>query len=862
MSPPFLSRFTPSLMPAETLETLFVQRHELADRIVELLRDSALTPGKHHWLLVGPRGIGKTYLASIVCNRVLQMEDLQPRLHLAWLREEEWGINSFLDLILAILRALDERYPDRRLAERTREIYATPDRAEILALQILCDFVGERTLLLVIENLDAVFAALGKDGQGKLRAYVQENPFWTILATSTALFNGVSLQTSPFYGFFRIEHLAELSFDEVVELLAVIAGQRQADEGQELAKFIRTPVGRARIRAVHHLASGNHRIYVIFSEFLTRSALDQLVDAVLRMMDELTPYYQSRMQFLSPQQRKIVDYLCARRNPITVKEIAAGCLIKHQTASAQLGKLRNYGYIRSTPVGRESYYELREPLMRLCLEIKKQRGEPIQLLVEFLRLWYTQPELKRWLEQLPADGDSKRRYISMALEMFSSADDPLITACQRDFERFVKLEDYEHAYEVAEELVAQRGEAADWLAKARSAAGLDNLEEALHCIDEALRKSEPNAPLLSVRAGLLVRLGKAEEAVEAATQAVSIDPDFGLGWFLLSIAQYLLNRLDDAVGAGERAVAADPDSAWGWTHLGTVLNDSDKPEEALAALDHAIESDEAGAAARFEHARSLFSLGRYGDALASMQRAIDMVPDSARAWQGRAACLAMLGRLDDCLESLDKAGALSPEESGIWGGRGLVLNELGRFADAVESYAKALQINPRDAGAWAGLVLARIRLQRWPEALATVDEALTALGTDDVNTLDCARHPINLLFDEMHDESRFRRTLADIVEMFDRHDFAQFLAVGLVAGVALQVRQGRVDSIRSAMWLGSIRTVLGHRKEFAATLRMIDVVLRYHQSRDERVLLELPAEERALLTDTMGLKQSDAGDQP
>ena len=36
------------------------------------------------------------------------MDDLGDRLLIAWLREEEWGITSFLDLLLRIFRALQE----------------------------------------------------------------------------------------------------------------------------------------------------------------------------------------------------------------------------------------------------------------------------------------------------------------------------------------------------------------------------------------------------------------------------------------------------------------------------------------------------------------------------------------------------------------------------------------------------------------------------------------------------------------------------------------------------------------------------------------------------------------------------------
>jgi hypothetical protein len=81
----------------------------------------------------------------------------------------------------------------------------------------------------------------------------------------------------------------------------------------ELASFIQTPTGRSRIDAVHFLAGGNPRIYVIFSEFLaSRESLDELASAFMAMLDDLTPYYQERMKNLSPQQRKIVDILVRR----------------------------------------------------------------------------------------------------------------------------------------------------------------------------------------------------------------------------------------------------------------------------------------------------------------------------------------------------------------------------------------------------------------------------------------------------------------------------------------------------------------------------------------------------------------------
>jgi DNA-binding transcriptional ArsR family regulator len=423
MGTPFLSRFTPSVMAPETLEAIFVQREELADRLTSLIEASALSDSKQHNLLIGPRGIGKTHLVSIVYHRARQLDCFKNnRLVIAWLREEEWGVMSFLDLLLRILRALVAE-SNSELEAQVESLYQhSPDTAEHLGGNLLKDFVGNRTLLVIVENLDDLFLGIEDEGQKRLRSYIQENPFITILATSQSLFGGVSLQTSPFYGFFRINHLEELSLDEATLLLKKVA---ELEGDTDLASLLDTSLGRVRIRALQKLAGGNHRVYIIFSQFLTRESLTELIEAMMRTLDELTPYYQERIKWLSPQQRKIVELLSDRGNALTVKEIATRCFMSQQTASAQLKLLREWGYVRTNRVGRQSYYELREPLMRLCVEVKKHRAEPIRLVVELLRSWYTGDELRRRLDKLPeafGGRQSEREHIAAALHLYQRAE--------------------------------------------------------------------------------------------------------------------------------------------------------------------------------------------------------------------------------------------------------------------------------------------------------------------------------------------------------------------------------------------------------------------------------------------------------
>jgi DNA-binding transcriptional ArsR family regulator len=413
------------------------------------------------------------------------MDDLRKSLFIAWLREEEWGVTSFLDLLLRIFRALQAEYHDAALAERIETLYnLPPNTAEREGAALLKEFVGDRTLLVLVENLDDLFAEVGDEGQKRLRAYLQEHPFCTILATAQGLFNGVSLQTSPFYGFFRIYHLKELTLDEATLLLTNIA---KFESDYELASYLQAPRGRARLRAIHHLAGGNHRVYVIFSQFLTRELLDELVEPFMHTLDDLTPYYQARMAWLSPQQRKIIEFLCDRRHAIPVKEIAHRCFMTHQTASSQLKLLREMGHVHSIGVGRQSYYELHEPLMRLCIEVKKHRGEPIRLLVDFLLLWYSPAELQLRLALLQSDTALERDYLLHALHACEEeAEDPRIKACLADHDAYMKKEDFVNALKVAEELVAIRGQPGDWAEQGHCLCHLGRFDEALVALDKSI----------------------------------------------------------------------------------------------------------------------------------------------------------------------------------------------------------------------------------------------------------------------------------------------------------------------------------------------------------------------------------------
>ena len=376
-----LQLYSPGAQSPEILEHLLVGRAEIADRIVADLAHSIETPAKHHHLLVGPRGIGKTHLVSVVYHRLRALN--LPTARIAWLNEDPWGIRSVDKLVDAIAASLATEPAATRTVRSPGETSAS----------LLRRLAGDGTIVLIVENLNSVFGRIRPEGQRTLRAFLQNSGQLVLLATSPTLFAGVTSQDDPFYGSFCTTKLAELALTDAQELVARVA--RLRGHGP-LAEAVLSPRGHRRLKVVHQLVGGNPRVWMLVAECISVESFDDLAPLVLKVLDALTPYYLERMASLGDQQEEIVAYLCTEPGARSVCDIASSLAVDQRTAAAQLGRLVAKGFVRHVTLTgpshrgdrRLSNYEIGEPLMQLCLDAKQSRGRSVAAAVEFLQDWY------------------------------------------------------------------------------------------------------------------------------------------------------------------------------------------------------------------------------------------------------------------------------------------------------------------------------------------------------------------------------------------------------------------------------------------------------------------------------------------
>ena len=548
-----ISVYTPSMMDAETRERIFVQRHQLLRKVVRWCEESMLTGDKHHLLFVGPRGCGKTHFVSMVHDRVSENPELADRMRIAWLGEDS-VFTGLIDLALEIADELAENYPEEfEFDYRGGARGLTPDDAAEQILGEVVKRLGDRSILLMMENLDRAMRGLGDLGQKKWRAFLQEQGRVATVATSQQLFEGVSSRDAAFYGFFEIVHLVPLSVEDARELMGKIARE---NDNCDLAEFLRTPEGRYRVRALWHLAGGNHRMYVVLSEFLTKESLDGLVACFEELADELTPYFQERVRSLSPQQGRIIQALCGADGAMTVKEVAEETFIGERNVSKHLGELKQKGYVVSEKRGKESYYDMAEPLMRLCLEVKKQRGEPLKLVASFLRAWYSEDLLREGLggdvAMLPA---RCLEYKKSALESVNSLGQVLSQRLVDEFQSHMEKESYGDAMRIAEE-AAYADRVIGPICKAQVLRRENRLAEALAEVEDVLALPSLNASqrngALYYRSIVFSDLGQSKKAIEDYSTLIKSD---GVPVSRRRVVLFARGVAYRSVGESDRAIA-------------------------------------------------------------------------------------------------------------------------------------------------------------------------------------------------------------------------------------------------------------------------------------------------------------------
>ncbi|MCX6225967.1 MAG: hypothetical protein NTV01_14645 [Bacteroidia bacterium] len=425
------------------LENLLVGRTEVVDLIQQSILVSLSSNVRTHHLIIGPRGSGKTHLLRVLYNRIATNDQITSETMIAYMAEDEFGIDSFLSFLIRIMNSFQKWGSDKSTIDFwEKEIQAIkvlpPLSRDVYAVKVLREQLINKKLIIIVENLNEIFKGIKKVGQSKLRDFIQQYQNTIIIASCQALFFDIQNEDMPFYNFFHITHLKKLNASESGFLLKKLA---ENEKQNDIINFLDTTQGRGKIKSIHHLTEGNHRLVVLFYDFIKADFKNDLSVSFINVLDKLKPYYESFLRSLPPQQQKIVHFLALQRIPQKGSVISRQCLLTANITSKHMSDLQRIGFVSTYKKGRDNLYELSEPILRFCIELNENRDGIIGLFAQLISALYSEKELiNKYLqykhlavfqeENTKCKYQAEYPYYEVALKKFDSAEEiPFLETC-------------------------------------------------------------------------------------------------------------------------------------------------------------------------------------------------------------------------------------------------------------------------------------------------------------------------------------------------------------------------------------------------------------------------------------------------
>lgn len=393
-------KYTPALLDPKTLEETLIGREVELDNLKRILRNASTRRSISHAILIGPKGIGKTHVLRILYHAVRGeiktkgIDAYKDKFIPVIFSEEEYpgSVTKFLILTLHYLSESKLEGIPPIPSELMDAVTLGPKEKEI-ALSYIRNFKKKtgKILLLLVDNLNDIIERFTDEDQSSLREMLIPYDSLLLIGAAPTLFDSIINHDKPFYNFFEIIWLKDLSFEDTVALLKRYA---RLEDRDDLIQALKEKEGK--LRAIHELSGGNPRIILSLYHIIVEGDITSIEDTFLKILDELSPYFRERMKDLSEQQKEIVDVMARSESLLTPTEIAGRCQMPVNLINSQLKRLEKIGYVKvSKKHAKKVFYDFNERLFSFWRQMRVEAGrKKLGFIVKFLEIWFTEEELQ------------------------------------------------------------------------------------------------------------------------------------------------------------------------------------------------------------------------------------------------------------------------------------------------------------------------------------------------------------------------------------------------------------------------------------------------------------------------------------
>jgi Flp pilus assembly protein TadD len=764
--------YNPLRMSAEDTERFFVARKDVFERLLRAIVEVEAGEAPRHQLIIGQRGMGKTTLMNRLAVELRKMPHAQHFLPLSFWEEQHLEIDRLSDFWAACLDSLANACERAGKMQEAAELDATLARLEGIAdetqradagRRALADMAAslELRLVLFIDNFNLLLARLRAHDHA-LRAFFTAPGAPILVAAGLKAPESASDYSAAFYDAFSTHNLRRLSLAEMESMLQTLAA---LDARPDVAASLRAH--HPRLAALRDMTGGNPRVAMLIYRLCSGGfGVDAYAD-LERLLDEITPLYQSRFDQLSEQGQKLVVRLARHWRPATARQICENLTgFPRGSIGPLVRQLERDGLVETVElfdsakrqISKKSGYQLAERFFNiwLLMRISNRRDRAgLACLARFIETFFTPEERKQEARRLRGKGTLEHGELVYARALAdcldADGDDNFASGLRtqaelgmlnQSRETRAKLEqiiDFSEIQPKVLEFAELKRRLIEMVPAGASVTGEEFADLVITTptllppgestrFDIAAMKDASKEQIDRIAEFLRDRKSVLLQALGEGTHSELINMLRGCEltssdnaqefttWLQNSrtaetakfIAVFCKNTLPEvSATAYRKAIRTEPANAALWTSLGNLLkNHLGRCVESEAAYRKASEIDSTSAAPWNGLGNHLQDhLGRYDESEAAYRKAIEIDPTNTILWNNLGNLLQVhLGRYDESEAAYRKAIEIDSTDAAPWNNLGNLLQDhLGRYEESEAAYCKAIEIDSTKAAPWHNL---------------------------------------------------------------------------------------------------------------------------------------------------------------
>ena len=252
----------------------------------------------------------------------------------------------------------------------------------------------------------------------------------------------------------------------------------------------------------------------------------------------------------------------------------------------------------------------------------------------------------------------------------------------------------------------------------------DKLQQLLLAAENLLNQYPYSGVIHNMIGAANQSLGKLDEAIEAYTSVLAIQPDFADTHNNMGVALKEQGRIDEAIESYNKALSIQPDFSEAYNNMGNALNKLGKHGEAIEVFNKALSIKPNNAESYNNLGNALQKEGKLDKAIEAYKKALSIQPDYAESYNNMGVALQKQGKLDEAIKAYIKALSIQPKYAEANKNMGIALNEQGKLDEAIEAYYSALKIKPDYSEVYNNLGITLNKQGKLDEAIDAYKKAL------------------------------------------------------------------------------------------------------------------------------------------